>query len=67
MDFLRLPENEGGDTRYAGLTPAQYGCIALWIFGFAMIFYLRSLRARGVDPTDAILERTEKSGTAAVA
>ncbi len=49
MDFLRIPENEGGDTRYAGLTPAQYGCVALFIFGLAMIPYVRTLRARGVD------------------
>lgn len=67
MDFLRLPESEGGDTRYAGLTPAQYGCIALFLFGLAMIVYLRSLRARGLDPVEAIREQGPKSEGAIVA
>jgi phosphatidylglycerol---prolipoprotein diacylglyceryl transferase len=67
MDFLRLPESEGGDTRYAGLTPAQYGCIALFVFGLAMIVYLRNLHARGLDPVEAIRERPDKSESAAIA
>jgi phosphatidylglycerol:prolipoprotein diacylglycerol transferase len=50
MDFLRLPDAEGGDTRYSGLTPAQYGCILLFIYGAAMIPYVRRLRVRGGDP-----------------
>jgi phosphatidylglycerol:prolipoprotein diacylglycerol transferase len=50
MDFLRLPDAEGGDTRYSGLTPAQYGCILLFIYGVAMIPYVRRLDARGGDP-----------------
>jgi phosphatidylglycerol:prolipoprotein diacylglycerol transferase len=54
MDFLRVPEAQGGDTRYSGLTPAQYGCIALFIFGCAMIPYVRKLRRSGVDPTEAV-------------
>jgi phosphatidylglycerol:prolipoprotein diacylglycerol transferase len=41
MDFLRIPAAEGGDTRYAGLTPAQYGCLALFVFGIAMVGYVR--------------------------
>jgi phosphatidylglycerol---prolipoprotein diacylglyceryl transferase len=55
MDFLRIPESEGGDTRYLGLTPAQYGCMGLFVFAVALIFYVRSLRKRGVDPTLAVL------------
>jgi phosphatidylglycerol:prolipoprotein diacylglycerol transferase len=54
MDFLRVPESQGGDARYAGLTPAQYGCIALFVFGCAMIPYVRKLRRSGVDPTEAV-------------
>jgi phosphatidylglycerol---prolipoprotein diacylglyceryl transferase len=51
MDFLRIPETQpGGDTRYAGLTPAQYGCIALFVFGVVMIPYVRRLNATGYDP-----------------
>jgi phosphatidylglycerol:prolipoprotein diacylglycerol transferase len=52
MDFLRVPQNEGGDTRYAGLTPAQWCCIALFVYGVVMIFFVRGLRARGIDPAD---------------
>jgi len=54
MDYLRIPASEGGDTRYLGLTPAQYGCIALFIYGIAMIFYLRRLRERHVDLEEAV-------------
>jgi phosphatidylglycerol:prolipoprotein diacylglycerol transferase len=54
MDFLRIPESEGGDTRYGGLTPAQYGCLALFLYGIAMIFVVRRLGARGVDLAAAV-------------
>jgi phosphatidylglycerol:prolipoprotein diacylglycerol transferase len=49
MDYLRVPPGENGDTRYAGLTPAQYGCIGLFVFGLWMILYMRSLRTRHID------------------
>jgi phosphatidylglycerol:prolipoprotein diacylglycerol transferase len=66
MDFLRIPENEGGDTRYAGLTPAQYGCIALFLYGVTMIFVVRRLHARGVDVAAAVKAGPDekKAGTA---
>jgi phosphatidylglycerol:prolipoprotein diacylglycerol transferase len=54
MDFLRNPATENGDTRYAGLTPAQYGCIGLFAFGIYMIFYARSLIARHIDLTESV-------------
>jgi phosphatidylglycerol:prolipoprotein diacylglycerol transferase len=54
MDFLRIPESEGGDTRYAGLTPAQFGCIALFLYGLVMIGYVRKLRARGIELADSV-------------
>jgi phosphatidylglycerol:prolipoprotein diacylglycerol transferase len=54
MDFLRIPASEGGDTRYADLTPAQYGCIALFLYGVLMIVYVRRLRASGVDLLEAV-------------
>jgi phosphatidylglycerol:prolipoprotein diacylglycerol transferase len=54
MDFLRIPENEGGDTRYAGLTPAQFGCIGLFLYGLFMVGYLRNLKTRGVHLADAV-------------
>ncbi|MGB8330083.1 MAG: prolipoprotein diacylglyceryl transferase family protein [Polyangiales bacterium] len=33
LDFLRAPVSEGGDIRYAGLTPAQYGSVLLLVAG----------------------------------
>lgn len=33
LDFLRAPAAEGGDLRYAGLTPAQYGAVILFVAG----------------------------------
>ncbi|MBN1947161.1 MAG: prolipoprotein diacylglyceryl transferase [Bradymonadales bacterium] len=41
FDFLRLPDLSGGDRRYWGLTPAQYGCIAIFVIGIAMVFLVR--------------------------
>jgi len=49
MDFLRVPERESGDTRYAGLTPAQWACMALFLFGVVMIPYARRIQRRGTD------------------
>ncbi len=49
MDFLRLPDTQGGDPRYGALTPAQWCCIALFVFGLVMIVQLRRLKAKGVD------------------
>jgi phosphatidylglycerol:prolipoprotein diacylglycerol transferase len=62
MDFLRIPEGDGGDTRYAGLTPAQYGCIALFLYGIAMIFVVRRLNAGGADPALAVRAPPEEKG-----
>ncbi|HEX4447650.1 MAG TPA: prolipoprotein diacylglyceryl transferase family protein [Polyangiaceae bacterium] len=57
MDFLRVPQADGGDTRYADLTPAQWGCMALFLYAFLMIFYVRRLRARGVDLGQSLMAR----------
>ncbi len=54
MDFLRIPQSEGGDTRYAGLTPAQYGCIGLFLYGLVMIGYVRHLRSRRAELIDSV-------------
>jgi phosphatidylglycerol:prolipoprotein diacylglycerol transferase len=37
LDFLRAPAPEGGDPRYAGLTPAQYGSILVFIAGIVLM------------------------------
>jgi phosphatidylglycerol:prolipoprotein diacylglycerol transferase len=51
MDFLRVPESQGGDPRDAGLTPAQWACIVLFVYGVAMIPYVKRLNVRGIDVT----------------
>lgn len=45
LDFLRAPQIEGGDVRYEGLTPAQYGSIVLLVVGVVVF-----ARLRGEDP-----------------
>lgn len=54
MDFLRNTPSEGGDPRYGSLTPAQWACIGLFLYGLSMIAYIRHLRARGVDPANSV-------------
>jgi phosphatidylglycerol:prolipoprotein diacylglycerol transferase len=42
LDFLRAPASDGGDVRYAGLTPGQYGAIVLFFVGVVLMRRLRS-------------------------
>lgn len=44
LDFLRATDLPYHDVRYSGLTPAQYGCIALTIVSAWFFFRLRSAR-----------------------
>lgn len=37
LDFLRVAEADGGDARYAGLTPAQWSCVALALFSLVLL------------------------------
>jgi phosphatidylglycerol:prolipoprotein diacylglycerol transferase len=53
MDFLRIRSAEGGDPRYANLTPAQWCCVVLFLAGLAVVAHVRTLRARGMDPANA--------------
>ncbi len=57
MDFLRIPEKDGGDTRYATLTPAQWACMGLFAYSIFMIFYARRLHGRASELTASIRER----------
>lgn len=57
LDFLREPENAGipgylagGDARYLGLTPAQWGCVPLLLLGLVLL--VRS-RREGSEPPPA--------------
>ena len=45
FDFLRATDVPYHDARYLGLTPAQYGCIALVVYGLFTLF-----KPRGTDP-----------------
>ena len=54
MDFLRLREGESSDPRYGQLTPAQWQCIMLFVFGLAMVAVIRRNIQKGVDPLDKV-------------
>lgn len=41
FDFLRATDLAYVDARYAGLTPAQYACILLWVYGALGLLWLR--------------------------
>lgn len=53
LDFVRLPSANGGDLRYAGLTPAQWGCCALLLFGCGFGLWLRNNGGTRSLPTAA--------------
>jgi phosphatidylglycerol:prolipoprotein diacylglycerol transferase len=42
MDFLRIRDAPSADARYASLTPAQWACIALFVFGLFMVTKIRA-------------------------
>lgn len=52
FDFLRAPPESGGDTRYFGLTPAQYGSLALFFVGVFLLYrlFLRASRPEFQPP-----------------
>ena len=38
LDFLRATSGPTGDARYLGFTPAQWACVALFVFGLTVFF-----------------------------
>lgn len=54
MDFLRVRDVEQADPRYGALTPAQWSCVALFLFGLAMVGRVRQIKASGRDPLDMV-------------
>ena len=54
MDFIRLRDGEASDPRYGQLTPAQWACIALFLFGLAMVVVIRRNVQKGVDPLEKV-------------
>jgi phosphatidylglycerol:prolipoprotein diacylglycerol transferase len=59
MDFLRIHGGDQADPRYAGLTPAQWECIALFGFGLYMLGYVVRLVKNGQDPREAVMAQKE--------
>jgi phosphatidylglycerol---prolipoprotein diacylglyceryl transferase len=53
MDFLRL-DSGLDDPRYAGFTPAQWACVALFVFGIVMVLRVRQIRRSGRDPIELV-------------
>ena len=60
MDFLRIRGGEGADPRYAGLTPAQWECVALFLFGLYLLRLTYRLKAQGIDPADLVKAKPPK-------
>ena len=51
IDFLRNTDLKTADVRYAGLTPAQYGMLAMFIGGVGMVTWLLRSEGERVQPT----------------
>ena len=56
MDFLRITDGEVADPRYAGLTPAQWECSALFLWGVYVLIRMRANARRGFDPASLALD-----------
>lgn len=54
MDFLRAPPAQGGDVRYVGLTPAQWGMVALLLVGVGIAVESRRRARAGKLYTPAL-------------
>ena len=47
LDFLRNSDLRGADVRWAGFTPAQWGCVVMFAGSLALLAYLRSRGSAG--------------------
>lgn len=65
MDFLRIRGGDGADPRYGGLTPAQWECVALFVYGLWLLWFVRKLQKSGKDPADLMKARPENAPGAA--
>jgi phosphatidylglycerol:prolipoprotein diacylglycerol transferase len=61
MDFLRVHEGESADPRTLHLTPAQFACMALFVFGLVMVAHVRRVAASGKDPLDVYNRTPERA------
>jgi prolipoprotein diacylglyceryltransferase len=55
MDFLRITDGDVADPRYAGLTPAQWECVALFAWGLYVVFRIYNNQKRGFDPASLVM------------
>ena len=55
MDFIRIKDGDSADLRYGNLTFAQYCCLALVLYGVAMVFMVRKFQREGSDPVNRLL------------
>lgn len=62
MDFLRIRDVENADPRYGPFTPAQWACIALFVFGLVMVRRVAQIRKSGEDPMDLVALPPDASG-----
>jgi phosphatidylglycerol:prolipoprotein diacylglycerol transferase len=62
MDFLRVKDMENADPRYGNFTPAQWACIALFVFGLIMVRKIMQLRKSGHDPLEMLYEENRSTG-----
>jgi phosphatidylglycerol:prolipoprotein diacylglycerol transferase len=58
LDFLRNTDLDGADTRYAGLTPAQYVMILMFVASVSMIIWI--LR-RNPEPAPEVADSTDST------
>jgi len=58
MDYLRVKDVDQADPRFGGLTPAQWSCAALFVFGLVMVKVVANIRKSGKDPQDLLLPPT---------
>lgn len=54
MDFLRVANVDQADPRYGGLTPAQWSCVALFVFGLLVVRRVMQIKKSGEDPLDLL-------------
>lgn len=61
MDFLRITDGDVADPRYAHLTPAQWECTALFVWGLYVVFRMWGNHKRGFDPASLVMHPSWKA------
>lgn len=54
MDFIRVRDVDQADPRFGSLTPAQWMCVALFLFGLFMAYRVQQIKKSGKDPMDLV-------------